>query len=149
MKKGFTIVEALIGVAILAVIAALSVTTFVNVANYQALEKDADSALSYIQKARNMALNSNEFSQYGVRFASTSISIFQGTTFSTASTTMVYNLSSRATISSVNLSNGSRDIYFNKLTGKPNATGTVTFKSKSGTTTKVLIIYGTGISELQ
>lgn len=149
MNKGFTLIEILIVIGIGLILLSLSLTVFVDSINYHAAEKDADSVLSYIDKARNTAMNSNDFSEYGVRFASTSISIFQGTTFSTASTTMVYNLSSRVNIFNIALSNGINDLYFNKLTGKPNATGTITFKSVSGSTTKSLIIYSTGLSEIQ
>ncbi len=148
-QRAFTLVELLLVIAIGGILALITATVFVSVVNFQSVDSDAESVVSNVLRARSMAMNSNEFTEYGVQFATTSVKVFQGKVFSTASTTMVYNLSSRVIISDIHLSNGGTDLYFNKVTGKPSATGTVTFKLQSGTTTRNLIIYSSGLSELQ
>lgn len=148
-KKGFTLAELMIVIGIMVVLAGLSAFVFVDFSNYQSLDNDSYSALSYVQKARSLASNSYNFSEYGVKVSSTSLSVFQGKTYSVASTTLIFNLSSKVVISSINLSNGSTEFYFNKITGKPNATGTITFKLNSSTTTKSIIINSTGLPEIQ
>lgn len=148
-KKGFTLAEIMIVIGIMAVLAGLSATAFFDFSNYQSLDNDSYSALSHIQNARSLASNSYKFSEYGIRVASTSLSVFQGKTYSVASTTLVLNLSSKVAVSAINLSNGSTEFYFNKISGKPNATGTITFKLNSSTTTKSIIINSTGLTEIQ
>ncbi len=148
-KKGFTLAEIMIVIGIMVVLAGLSSVAFVGFLNYQSLDNDVYSALSHIQKARSLASNSYNFSEYGVRVSSTSLSVFQGKTYSPASTTLTFNLSSKVIVSTLSLSNGSTEFYFNKVTGKPNATGTITFKLNSSTTTKSIIINSTGLPEIQ
>ena len=41
------------------------------------------------------------------------------------------------------------DIYFQKISGEPNATATITFNLVGSNNTKSVIIYATGLSEIQ
>ncbi|MEI6490477.1 MAG: type II secretion system protein [bacterium] len=148
-KKGFTLGEIMIVIGIMVLLAGLTSYSFVDFSNYQSLDNDSYTALSYIQKARSLASNSYNFSEYGVRVSSTSLSVFQGKTYSPASTTLMFNFSSKVIVSSIALSNSSTEFYFNKVTGKSNATGTITFKLNNGTTTKNIIINSTGLPEIQ
>lgn len=147
--KGFTLMEVLIVITISALLVTMFSGLFGGIVNYQSVDQDADTILSYVEKARSLAINSQAYSEYGIRFASSTVTLFQGTTFAPSSSNLVYNMSSRVQISAINLSNGSADVYFNKITGKPNATGTVTVQLTSGTTTRQVIIHGSGFSELQ
>jgi len=149
-NSGFNIIEILIILAILAIFVSLSITVFLNLSNNQSLEKEVTTSLSFIEKARMKTINSSFQSQYGVKLASTSVTIFPGTTYvqGNASNT-AYTLGGKAYISSINLTNGGTSFYFQKLTGKPSATGTITFRLTGTTTEKYIIINSAGLAEVQ
>lgn len=148
-QKAFTTIELLVVIAISAVIAVASFSAFIGLYNFQALDKDTDVILSYIEKARIQAINSKNFSEFGVAFASTSVTLFEGKVLS-GSGDATYNFSSKVIMSEELLSTTTHQIYFNKISGEPSATGTITFRLKSNaSTTKRIIIYNTGLSEIQ
>jgi len=147
-KKGISVVEVLIVVAIIAIITGISTSLFSHLANSQSLDKETETIVSFINKARNNAINSLEFTQHGVSFASTSLTVFYGTNPATAPTSTTYTLSTKDTIWNINFGNGQSYVYFNKLTGKPNTTGTLQVRH-SDNTFKTINIYATGLVEVQ
>ncbi len=146
---GYTLLELLVVIAIAALIVTITALAFLGLSSSQSLEKDTDVAQSYLEKARLQAVNSNNFSEFGIKVATTSITIFQGTSFATATSTSVYNLSPKVQVKTISLSNNGTEFYFNKITGEPNATGTITFTLTNASSTKSIVIYGTGLSETQ
>lgn len=149
-KKGFSLVELVIIIAMTAVIAAVVFFSFRGFTNYQVLDKETDIVQSYVDKARVEALNSKSFADFGIRFASTSVTLFQGSAYVASTSNLVRNLPSGVRISTISLTGGVSDMYFNNVTGEPNATGTITFQlTSTPSTTKSIVIYGTGLSEVR
>ncbi|MFA6050158.1 MAG: prepilin-type N-terminal cleavage/methylation domain-containing protein [Candidatus Paceibacterota bacterium] len=146
-KKGITLIELLVAISITTIITAISVSVFSGLSNSTSLDRDANIILSYVTKARTKAIDSVDSLAHGVSFASTSVKVFAGTTLSAASVSESYTLRGAARISTVNLTNATSSFYFNKLTGNPSATGsiTVTLAGES----KTIVIYATGIAEIQ
>lgn len=147
-QKGISIIEILITIAILGILTGISVSIFSSLANSQSLEKEAEIVASYINKARNNAINSLEFSTHGVSFASSTVSVFYGSNPNTTPTTTTYSLSTRQKIWYVSLTNGQSYLYFNKLTGKPNTSGTLQVRDGNGNA-RTITIYATGLVEVQ
>lgn len=148
LKKGISVIEVLLTIAILGILTSISVGIFSSLANSQSLDKETEIIISYINKARNNSINSLDFMAHGVSFASSTVTVFYGTNPQTAPTSTVYTLSPRETIWNVAFSNSQSYLYFNKLTGKPNTTGTLKVKHASGVE-KVITIYATGFVEVQ
>lgn len=150
-RKGFSAAELIVIIALSALIFTLTYTTFASFSNMQALEKDTDVMISYIQKARNQTINSRNGNEYGVRFASTSVTLFEGTVYSASATTsQVYTFSPKTQLSAISLTGGTTSVYFEQLTGKPSATGTILFYSKANaSTTRRIYLYGSGLTEIQ
>lgn len=155
-QKAFTLPEILVAIAVMAILSAIGIATFSSVLRYQSVEKDTDIVLSYVKKSRDLTINSVGNVEHGVHFASSSVSVFTGTTYSSGAETSVYVLNPRVLITSVSLSSGASSLYFNKITGEPSATGTITLSlsddagtSSSSSTTKRIMIYGTGLAEIQ
>lgn len=146
---GFSLVELLVTLTLSALFIGLTMVTFQTFSSYQSIDKDADVIVSYIKNAHDLTIDSKNDLQYGVKFASTTVTLFQGTSYSAgASTNLVYNISSKVTLSSISLTGNASSLYFYPITGKPNATGTVTYVLKNNaSTTKVITIYGTGLAE--
>lgn len=148
--SGFTLLEMIIVVLIMSILFEISITTFFSITKQQSLDKDVESAYSFLLKARNQTINGEGGTSYGVRFASTSVTLFQGTAYSVASTTAVYEFANKSYMDSIALSGGAYDVYFRKLTGSPSATGTIIFKiSTDSTLQKRMSIYGSGLVEVQ
>lgn len=148
-SKGITLIEVMTTIAILAVISGISVSFFSKLSNAESLDKDVSNILSQLEKAKTQAINSIDNSEYGVKFTSTSVTLFTGKVYSeSASTNFTYNLSSKNEIATVSLSGGAMDLYFNRLTGKPSHTGTITVREKSGESEKVISIYASGLSDV-
>ena len=149
MKHGFSLLEIILAVGIAGIIMALGSSVFFNLSNKESVEKDANVSLSFIEKARMLTINSLYSSEYGVKFSPNSVTVFPGEVYSpqNASNT-VYNLSSKVSISSVELSGGATSFYFSKISGKPSATGTINFLGTNSSISKQITINGTGLSEL-
>lgn len=150
-RKGFSLIELIIVISIAMILMAISITTFFSVSDQQSLEKDVNYAIALVEKARLQTVNSKDNSQFGVRFASSSVTLFQGTTFvAGSSTNQVFNFSPKVEIFSISLSGGSQNTTFEKITGKSSATGTVRFRLKTNqSASTTVVVYKTGLVEIQ
>jgi Tfp pilus assembly protein FimT len=145
-NKGFTAVELIISIFILIILLKVTVSVFASLSNSQSLDRDAQSVLSVIEKARTMAINSVGGSEHGVKFSAQKVEIFEGTDASAGAIEATYDLPAKSKITIVG---GLTSLYFAKLTGNASANGTVKVEATSGGLSKTIIIYGTGISEIQ
>lgn len=142
-NKGFTLIEILIVVGILAVLIAVVSPAFSTMRNNEVLKSTTADIVSAIDKARSQTLASVNSLEYGVHFESSKIVIFQGTTYSSgdANNEDIF-ISSPASISNINLTGGAVDVYFDRLSGAPSKTGTITVSVSSST--KTITISTTG-----
>ena len=146
--RGFTIVEILVVLVIMGIIVTIVQSSFSRLNSSQALNTEADGVLSMVERARARSVSSENASEYGIRFASTSVTLFAGKIYGASSTNEIKNLNSNVRISNINLTGGVSDVYFNRLSGKPSATGTVALSLVGGaSTTKTITIYNTGQSD--
>lgn len=151
MKKGFSLIEMLIAVAILGILSRIVFVSISQIQNSQALEKELDFVKSVIQKTRLESLNAKNGTTHAVYFASTSIQTKEsGTT-----TVQIFNLSDGIVLTQNNLKNvlggsATSTVWFAKISGYANATGTLQYslqKNGQNLNTKTLIINGLGIVE--
>ncbi|HEY4490196.1 MAG TPA: prepilin-type N-terminal cleavage/methylation domain-containing protein [Candidatus Paceibacterota bacterium] len=145
---GFTAIEILISVAILAALAILTFSSFSSLSQSQILEKESLNVLSAIEKARSMTLSSEKDSVWGVRFDTDSVVIFKENYSSGDPDNITIDLNSGVTISSTNLNGGGSSVIFEKLTGETQNFGTTTLRSKINST-KNIIILSTGIAQIK
>jgi type II secretory pathway pseudopilin PulG len=148
---GFTIIERIVVIGITVAVVGLTATAFVGLSNSETLDKDTGLVLTAIEKARNDTINAKNGSEFGVMFSSSTVTIFEGTVYNAnAVTNVVYNISTKVTLSSLQLTGGASTIYFGQIDGKPSATGTITYSLKSNaSSTKSISIYGSGLAEVQ
>ncbi len=138
MNKGFTFLQTIISIALLASISTLVMVSFNALSNKQALEKQIDYIKSTITKVRNDALNSKNGTDQSIRFASTSI-VYDGKTIDLENGISLFSYTT-----------GTSTIYFYRLTGFTNATGTLTYRlQKNGKiiATSTITINNLGIVE--
>ncbi len=146
-----SLIELLIALGIGILLVGISFFSFSGLVNYNALDKDSSTVISYIQNARNLTLSSKNYKEYGVHFASSTVTVFPGTSYSNSSENLVYTLNPRVVIKSIDLVGGGNDFYFNKVTGKPSASGAITLSlipnNSNSSSTRTISIYATGLSE--
>jgi type IV fimbrial biogenesis protein FimU len=146
--KGFTLLEILISMAILGIILVIMVSTFKLFANHQAINKDAENVIEALQEARALTLASQNASQYGVHFATSTVTIFTGATYNAStSTNKSVPLSSSATVLTISLVGGGNDVVFQRLTGETAQNGTIIVSSSATPQTRTVTIYKTGLIE--
>ncbi len=140
-----TAVEIMVVIAVLGVLLMIVIPQFSNIRENQVLKSTVADVLSSIDKARAETLSSLNSSQYGVYFQSDKIVIFKGTSYSALDTTNneITSITAPANISNISLLNSGSNVYFNRLTGAPNTTGTVTISSTHYS--KIVTIYATGV----
>ena len=144
---GFTILEIIFVLALVVIISSISVNVYFNLKEKYAIQKDADSIVSTIEKTRNMSLNRKNDSSYGVLFASSTVKAFSGNTHATGNDILKYDLDPIVQISSISLTASSTEIDFLKTSGTPSATGTIVLKTSSRS--KTITISGTGLVEVK
>ncbi len=137
-QKGFTFIEMIISLGLVAMISSLILVSFNSLNNKQSLDKQMDFIKSAIGKTRTNAINSLNGADQVFTFASTSIT---------------YNSQTIDLDPSILLSSyttGSKNITFSRLTGYPSATGTLIYVLQKGSTviaTSSITINNLGIIE--
>lgn len=151
-QSGFTLAETLMVVAITVMVSAIMFFSFSTYGSTEAISKDQGLVVSTLEKARAMTLDSYNSSQYGVHFASSTVTIFTGATYNASSpSNIVTALNSKVIINDVALSGGGLDIIFKRLSGETDQIGTVTLVIFAVSrvvriiTTRTITIYGTGL----
>ena len=142
-KRGFTALETFIVLSVAILLIVIVLPSFQAMRNNQVLKATASEVVSALDQARSQALSSIDSSEYGVHFELNEIIIFKGTTFSSPDPNNEnISITSPASISSINLTGGAVDVYFDRLSGAPNKTGTITISVSPFS--KVITISATG-----
>jgi prepilin-type N-terminal cleavage/methylation domain-containing protein len=149
-KKGFTIIEILIVVSIIAILASIFVGAFVTFRRSATLDRDTETVVENLRKARTQTLTSQDGAAYGIHFASTTVTLFTAPTYTLGlSTNQVYDLNTTDTVLALSLTGGGTDVIFARLTGETSQNGTITLSSTSASTTRIITVYKTGLIEFR
>lgn len=136
---GFTIIEILIVISLIAAIAGFAIAGFQNFAIYQQYNEAVGNVKSTLNQSRVSARSAIDDQTHGIKFSSNSLTQYIGDTYTAGNPTnevVTYNL---VTIQ-VDLTGGVDEIVFSKLSGLPSATGTVIVsgnKFSASTTIKI------------
>jgi prepilin-type N-terminal cleavage/methylation domain-containing protein len=147
--RGFSLMEILVSMSIIAFISSISVISFSNLRVAQVLDKETATVASVISQARNLTVASKGNNQYGVHLAADSVTLFVGPTYSqSASTNSIFTINNAVSLSQ-SLTGGSSDILFNHLDGEATQSGTITMSLVSNPTqTKTITVFATGVVQL-
>lgn len=138
MKKGFTFIEIIITLALLAIVSTIILFSFNALNNKQALDKNIDFIKSLINQARVNALNSKNGKDQTIIFSTSSV-VYDNN---------IFELNDNVTLQSYNMATNT--VIFNRITGNPSATGTFIYMIKNGDdiyATTSIIINNLGIIE--
>lgn len=135
MQRGFTLIELLLSVTILTLLVGLSLPVYESFVRRNDLDLTTQSAVSMIRRAQTYARGVDEDSIWGVRFQSSSISLFKGTSYAARD----INFDETLLLPSSMTISGTTEITFAKLSGIPSQTGTVTLASSINDTRTVMV----------
>jgi Tfp pilus assembly protein FimT len=145
-QKGITITELLIVFAVIGILVSVTLPQFSKMKENQVLKNTVSDVTSIFHSTQSQSLASLDSSEYGVHFQSDRIIVFKGKVFSVdALDNKTINIISPASISNVTLggiSGTTGDMYFERLSGSPSKTGTVTISTPSFS--KIVTISTTG-----
>jgi prepilin-type N-terminal cleavage/methylation domain-containing protein len=130
LVRGFTLLEVMIVVAILAVVMGATVSSGFNFYTNQSLNGERDGLVSLLRHARGRAMNNTNQSSHGV-YVSTSTNqyiLFQGASYASRATDYDLPFPKSPSITFT----GPAEILFAALTGTSSASGTITLSGNAG-----------------
>lgn len=150
-QRGFTALEILIVIAILGILLAVIMPSFMNFRRSSLLNTDTMNLVTLINRARLLSVSSKDDAQYGIHLESGMAVLFKGTTYDTASSTNETHIfSTGLTLSSIAISTGGSEVLFEKVTGATtnSAAATTTLLVTGTTSSTTVLIYPTGIATI-
>jgi len=146
LRSGFTIIELLVVMAIMAIVVAFSVTAIQSYAQQQQLRAAEAELVSLFRETKQRTVAAESDTQFGLRLATSSITRFVGDTYDPAAANNLQVLFSGVALTS-SFANGVDEIQFARLTGVPSATGTIMIEQIR--TGEVISLYLTSTGELR
>ncbi len=141
-----TLIEILIVIAVLGIIFSIALPQFSKMREHQVLKNAVSDIISSLAIARGETLASINSSSYGVHLDPGKTVVFKGESFSENSPeNRVTDIVPPANITNVTfdgVSSSSGYIFFDRLSGKPSKTGTITVSTE--TFSKIIEISPTG-----
>ncbi len=143
IRRGFTIIEILVGIGIMLTVMVILTSSFQNVRSRHNLQEVAVQIMAMVHGARAKTLAGVGNVQHGIHFESGKVSLFQTATYEAASTTNIdFILAPSVRIGTTTFVGGATNVAFARLTGTPSATGTILVWLTNSTTTNLLITIG-------
>ena len=141
-QAGFTLLEVLLSVAIIALLTGMSLPVYESFARKNDLDITAQQLASTLRRAQTYARSGHRDSVWSVEVQSAAVTLFQGTSF--ASRNQAYD--EKFTIPSSITTAGLGEVQFAKLNATPNTTGSITLTSSTNST-RTLTINAKGMVE--
>lgn len=129
-KEGVTLIEILVAIGIIVTLTVLSITSFYSIRKEASIEITAKNIVSALRFAKNKTLASEQASQYGIYFNTTSTPdqyiLFKGSSYSSRDTSAdkIYSVEKLAEIYEINLGSG-QEIVFDRVTGDSLQSGNI------------------------
>jgi len=120
--KGFTFVEIIIAVAVVAFLMILIVPWGINFYNTQQLDDTSQEIVQALRRAQLQAMTGSFDSSFGVYFGLGYYALFRGNSYVAKTDEESFSILSAVSFS------GLSEIVFSKLTGVPNKTGNIILK---------------------
>lgn len=132
---GFTMLEVLLSVAVIALIAGIGTPVYQSLQNRNNLDITATSVVQSLRRAQILSQAADGDTSWGVHATSGNITLFRGTSFASreAAYDEVFDMSPTITPS------GLTEVVFSKFSGESQMTGTMTLTSAANETRTITI----------
>lgn len=127
-KKGFTLVELMLVIAIITILAGVTAPFYSELMNRNELDTAVQAVSAGLKRAQVISQAMDYDDGWGVKVDSGAITIFKGNTFATRDTAFDEEVNISTNISVSNTT----EFTFDKFTGLPIVAGTVTLESLTG-----------------
>lgn len=128
---GFTLLESLVVIGILALIGVAGLASFVSSRNTRDLSSAGQNVLSILKVAQSKALAGEVNSEWGVHLEQAQFVLFRGPTYAGAPYTEVFPLPGNIEIVNIALFGGGSDVIFKKIDGRTAESGTLTLRVRN------------------
>jgi prepilin-type N-terminal cleavage/methylation domain-containing protein len=135
MKKGFTMIEMLLSVALLTAIAGIGSPIYQSFQNRNNLDVTTTTVVQTLRRAQVLAQSVESDMPWGVNLQNGSLILFKGDVFETRDAEFDDVFEIPASIAT----SGVPEIIFSKLTGIPQTTGSIVLSSTANETTAIAI----------
>lgn len=132
---GFTLLEVLLCVTIIGMLTSLSVPVYETFVRRNDLALTTQGIAMMLERAETYARAVNRDSVWSVEIQSSTVTLFQGTTFATRNTAYDETLPVPASM----VPSGLSEVQFTKVSALPNTTGTITLTSTTNDVKMVTI----------
>ncbi|HSW98308.1 MAG TPA: type II secretion system protein [Candidatus Saccharimonadales bacterium] len=134
-QAGFTLLEVLLSVTIMAMLVGISMPFYESFVRRNDLALATQTVSALIRRAETYSRSANSDSGWSVEFQSTTATLFLGNNFAGRNTNYDEAVSLPGSVTASGLS----EVQFAKLTALPNTTGTVTLSSTLSETRTVTV----------
>ena len=132
---GFTLLEVLLSVVIISVLAGLSAPVYESFVRRNDLGLATQNIAFMLRRAQTYARGVNDDSAWGVKVQSSTVTLFQGSSFATRTPSFDETFAVPGSISVGGLS----EVYFSKLDAAPSVAGDITLTSTTNDATTITI----------
>lgn len=140
--RGITLAEIMVSIAIIALLAAIGITSFLNSRSAKQLETTTDAVAARLHEAKTSAISGKNGTNFGVAFSSTTYTLWRGSSYDANSiNNRVVTIPSGLTINT-NLPGPSYSIMFTRITGTPSTSGNITVSKTNDASTSDTISVG-------
>jgi len=145
-NSAFSIIEIIITIAVGLILFTIATSAFMGMRNRQALNTTVEQISSTIQNSQAKTLASKKSQNYGVRFETNRLVVFEGSAFTEPNATnKEIKFSNLAEISIISLNDGGQNMIFERLTGETNQYGAITVRVRNdASNAKTITIEKTG-----
>lgn len=134
-SKGFTLIELLLLIAIIAIIAGLSMPFYSNYVVRGHLKNTSASLVSSIEKAQSYTKSGRLNDQWGVYISGSTFTLYKGSSFTARDT----NFDESYDIPGSLIPSGLSEITFDHLRGETSNTGSITITATNGDTITIQV----------
>lgn len=139
-KKGFTLVEILLSIAVMTAIAAFSFPIYQSFQSRNELEIASNTVAQSLRRAQVLSQVMEGDSSWGVKIQSGSVVVFKGASYATRDAAYDESFDFSTQIAGT----GVGEVVFSKLEGVPGTTGTITLSSAVNNESRALVINAKG-----
>lgn len=150
-KRGFTTIEILVVLGIMALLGSVVLSAFGEYRSRQAKDAVVEGALSLLAEARLDTISSKYDDTYGIRLKSNEVIYFKGATYpgDTDVNNIHFAVPTSIELGSVTLAGGGDQIFYQRLSGKTDQYGTFEVRVKNNPSIRTIItISQTGASSI-
>ena len=134
-KRGFTLLEVLLAIAIAGMIGAIGAPILISEQTRNELDIAADGLSEALRRAQTLSQQAQNDSSWGVYVATSTVTVFSGDDYASRDSSLDENLAIASNI----VVSGESEYVFSKLAGELGSAGTTTLATVSGEIRQVVI----------